>query len=231
MSKQPRPWVESRLLELAHKGKNKDGLAAAMGKANSAITQIIGGGREIHVDEMKIVADYLEWRTSQLYEMLTGDELVPSDLDKIKVVGAVEAGAYREAVVWHEDDWKTSHVAKISDYSHLPQFGLEVRGTSMNEVYPPGTTLICVKLYDLGRNPEPEEKVIAYRRNTEGLIEATVKELRVDADGTYWLWPRSNDPKHQQALPLSFDDPFGDADDIWIHALVVDALIRQTKHF
>ena len=195
------------------------------------MTNIITGQREIHVDEMKIVADYIQWDLSKVYEALTGNELRPAMLDKIKVVGAVEAGAYQEAISWDLDDGKISPIDKDSRYQDVPQFGLEVRGNSMNEIYPPGTVLVCVKLYDLGRNPRPKEKVIAYRRNEQGLVEATVKELRQMEDGTYWLWPRSHDPQYQEPLPLSFDDPFGDAEDISIHAVVIKAVINEISDF
>jgi len=230
MRKQPRPWLEDRLDELAHLGKNKSGLAAALHKSESTVTGLIDGGRQIRVEELKVVADYLMWDLTKLYEMETGEEFPLVELDTIKVVGAVEAGAYREAVVWHEDEWRSSPVRKDRNYPHLHQFGLEVRGNSMNEIYPPGTTLVCAKLHDLERNPKVGEKVIAYRRNTEG-VEATVKELRQAEDGTYWLWPRSTDPNHQSPLPLSYDDPFGDAEDIVIHAVVLFALVPQTGDF
>lgn len=74
----------------------------------------------------------------------------------------------------------------------------------MNELYPPGSVVVCVKYIDLGRDPEHEERVIV-QRGVGGEFEATIKEIRQHPDGTWWLWPRSTDPNFQQPWQLTHD--------------------------
>lgn len=91
----------------------------------------------------------------------------------------------------------------------------------MNELYPHGSTIVCVSLMDLGRDPIPGERVVCHRRSAVGL-EATVKELRQDTKGDYWLWPRSTDPAFQQPWRLPRpDDHAADNEDVRIAALVI----------
>lgn len=90
----------------------------------------------------------------------------------------------------------------------------------MNEIYPEGSVVICVKIHDLGRDPLPPERVVCQRRSEMG-FEATVKELRRDALGEFWLWPRSNDPNFQQPWKLPKPNEHDHNDDIQIVALVV----------
>jgi hypothetical protein len=75
----------------------------------------------------------------------------------------------------------------------------------MNLVYPEGTVLVCADLYELGEEgePIPGKKYIVRRIASDGRIETTVKEVGRDDKGTWWLWPRSNDPEHQQPIPLT----------------------------
>jgi repressor LexA len=228
MRKKPRPWLETRLNELADNGKNKSGLAKILGKSASAITYLINGTRDISLDEIQKVADYLEWDRDYLLEMYGGPEFGAVNLETIMVVGAVQAGVYQEAIEWTVDDWYASPINKLRNYKHVKQFGLEVRGTSMNEVYPEGTVLICAKMFDLERNPKPGEKVVAYQVQRDGRVEATVKELRQHEDGSYWLWPRSTDPRFQSPISLPPEDPFTESDGLSLGAIVLYALVPQT---
>lgn len=139
-------------------------------------------------------------------------------LAEIEIVGAVQAGAWSDAIEWPQNrryqiNWKPSE-----RYNGVRKFGLEVQGTSMDLIYPPGSTLICVKLMDVERAPLSGERVIVYQiRGDE--IEATAKEYVVDANGQTWLWPRSRDPLHQ--TPLPYPTPGSGVDEIVIHAIVI----------
>lgn len=135
----------------------------------------------------------------------------------ILVIGAVQAGEWVEAIEWPQDEWKLISIPLTNDFRDMKTFALEVRGPSMNRRYPDGSYVVCVKLIDWGKDPEHGQRVVVQRRNGNGLIEATVKELRIDGDGGKWLWPDSDHPEHQ--APLSVE-----GEDVEITALVVWAV-------
>lgn len=125
---------------------------------------------------------------------------VPSELHFVRVRGAVEAGAWKEAVEWPEEDWYPVPAVPMPAYTDMPQFALEVRGPSMNAVYPDGSMVVCVFLMHLSREPRSGERVVVERRRS-GFVEATVKEYVVE-DGVPKLYPRSDHPKHQEPIVL-----------------------------
>lgn len=142
----------------------------------------------------------------------------------VRVLGHVQAGDWREAIEWpHEDQYVVGN-PPFHEHRLDPKFGLEVRGTSMNRVFPPGTIVLCVPFMYVDRNPIPTEKVLVQRRQPNGLIEATIKEFQIDDHGRAWLWPRSTDPEHQ--TPIRFEGT-GEEDDILVTALVVASIRRE----
>lgn len=145
-----------------------------------------------------------------------------SKLPLVRVVGAVEAGSFKEAIEWPPSEHYAVPSLQFKQFLYDPKFALEVRGTSMDLLYPEGTILICVPLVHVDRNPVPGERVVVRRRMPNGLIEATVKELQLDREGNAWLWPRSSDPSHQQPLP--FTSPGNEEEDIAVTALVIGSL-------
>lgn len=129
-------------------------------------------------------------------------------LETIYVRGFVQAGVWRPAVEWDAQDWYAYTVPHDTRYPGVNRYGLEVRGSSMNLRYPDGTIVVVARYADIGEMPQPGDKVIALRRARTGdEYEATVKELVRDERGRYWLWPRSDDPEHQQPIPLTDIDP------------------------
>ena len=127
-----------------------------------------------------------------------GDALATVPLKRLLVRGAVQAGAWREAMEWPEDDWKPFPVpAESARYPGIPLFGLEVRGNSMDEIFPEGTILGCINLIHNPVDITPGKYVIVQRINDTGEVEATVKEIHQDEEGTIWLVPRSTDPRHK----------------------------------
>ncbi|MFC5358162.1 LexA family protein [Azospirillum himalayense] len=125
-------------------------------------------------------------------------------VSSVPVVGAVQAGNWVEAVQWESDEWYEIAIPPDGRFPNQRRYGLEVRGPSMNELYPDGSVVICIKLIDLGREPRHGERVVVERRRYDGCIEATVKEFRVQ-DEKVWLWPRSTHPAFQQPVPLACD--------------------------
>lgn len=169
-------------------------------------------------------------------------------LDMVMVRGAVQAGVWREAIEWEGSDWYSISVPNDDRYPGVERFALEVRGDSMDRIYPEGTIIVCVRFADLARSPEPGERVICLRRSRTGEYEATVKEYDLDAQGRHVLWPRSSQPEYQTPIVLpgnhlpiggyeklpdtvhagDFADD-GMPDDIWISALVTASVRLESK--
>ncbi len=131
---------------------------------------------------------------------LTGEVPVrlSGPVQAVTVVGTVEAGNWVEALEWPPEDQFRITVPRPRGPDGV--FGLLVNGPSLNLRYPEGTILVCMPLAQLQRELRSGDRVIVERRNRDGLVEATVKELAFDADGRAWLWPRSDHPEHQQPL-------------------------------
>lgn len=118
--------------------------------------------------------------------------------------GAVQAGLFIEAREWPEDDWRPAPVAADPRYPADLQYALEVRGPSMNLLYPAGSVVICFPLLHLDRDLKSGDKVIVSRQhNGSASREITIKELRINEAGEAWLWPRSSDPEYQQPWRIS----------------------------
>ena len=107
---------------LQRTGKSKGGLAQALGLRNSAITEIIGGDRNIRAEELPVIVEYLE-------------------LDRVPIMGRIGAGGdiepdYEQVVA---DDLGTVKVP-IALPGELIAF--EVKGTSMRPRYDPGDIVV-----------------------------------------------------------------------------------------
>lgn len=147
---------------------------------------------------------------------LTGEMPEPTSPVPIFVVGHVEAGLFREAVEWDRSRWYEVDVPVPERFRRVAK-ALEIRGTSMNLEYPDGSVAIWVDVLD-SRAPRHEDHVVVYAHRADGRIESTIKELRIDG-ATRWLWPKSNDPKHQ--IPFNIDEPPEGIKEIEIKGLVI----------
>ena len=143
---------------------------------------------------------------AKLFNCAPGDLLAGDPgLGRVAVRGFVQAGEWQEAVEVSEQYWTFVTVPVDDRYEGIPRFGLEVRGRSMDNVYPPGTILICVHVEALQEPPADRDRVVVYRYR-DGEVEATCKRLVIDDDGTPWLWPDSSDPRHQAPIPTDGDE-------------------------
>lgn len=135
------------------------------------------------------------------------DESRPIILSTVYVKGAVQAGAWRDAIEWNGDEWYSVTSPEDDRFPGIERFGLEVRGTSMDRMYPEGTIVIVVRFGDIARKPKPGERVVVLRRSPTGEYEATLKEYQLDDRGRHILWPRSTDPEFQTPFILSEGEP------------------------
>ncbi len=190
-------------------------LAALMQEVESTVRSHWNGNRVFSRPKAIAYAKRLDVPFLWLWEGVT-DAVIPADISSVTVRGAVQAGYWTEASEWPETDWYSVPMP-VNDhrYPGIPLFGLEVRGTSMNKVFPEGSILACINLIHHPVSVESNRYVIVERRNHKGDIEATVKQIQKDETGTIWLWPRSDDPRHQS--PLRADD----GEEVRIIALVV----------
>ncbi|GAP24010.1 hypothetical protein GLF_0892 [Gluconobacter frateurii NBRC 101659] len=119
------------------------------------------------------------------------------------VKGAVQAGLWQDALDWPAEDWRAINVPADNRFIGVERFGLLVRGSSMNRVYPEGSIAIAVRTDCIGRMPRTGERVVVVKRGESGL-EATIKKYEETAEGRRILWPESYDPAFQ--APLILDD-------------------------
>lgn len=144
-------------------------------------------------------------------------------LEEIEVIGAVQAGHWVEAAEWDRDEKYRIIVPVDPRFSRTKKIGLQVNGTSMNRIFPPGSILVVCSLIELGRDPRSGERVIVHRRRPDSLVEVTVKEFVVEG-GLRLLFPRSTNPSHQAPLALDDPGPEDQNEDIHLTGLVIDAI-------
>lgn len=212
----PQHWITERLNEL---DKKAIGLAKHLGLPQPRISDITNGTRLIKVSEIPALAEYLEMSQEEALRHLNGDFAgLPSRT--VMVRGAVQAGIFSESSEWPEVKWYPSPLKGRSKTAPEAEFALEVRGTSMNRVYPPGSIVHCLPIKMLTRDFKEGDRVIVIRQKHDlPECEATIKEIRSDESGRFWLWPLSSDPQFQTPWQIHGDD----GDIITVQAVVVGA--------
>lgn len=197
-------------LKLAELSERKALLKADVGL--DFVRDIRRRGHNPRVDKLaklaRILATPLSYFTDAVVFDAEQGELQPSlALSRVHVIGAVQGGAWVEAIEWDAGEWWDVTIPADDRFPGINRFGLLVRGDSMDKLYPEGTVVIVVRFNDLMRTPEPGEKVVVLRRSDSGgEFEATIKEYQVDAQGRRLLWPRSSDPNFQTPFILPDGD-------------------------
>lgn len=109
----------------------------------------------------------------------------------------VAAGRWNEVDDLLQVEPEQSPLASDPQWPHVDQYACRVVGPSMNEFYPPGSFVRLVSIHALrGYMPATGDHVEVVRRRDGGsLLEFTLKEVVVTADGAIELVCRSTDPK------------------------------------
>lgn len=149
----------------------------------------------------------------------------------VEVIGSVAAGVWKEATEWPQSD-RFEIVVGPSPIPNAKRFGLRLDGYSMDQVFPPGTLLDCLSIFDVNVEPETGDIVIVERIREDGKHELTVKEYQRDDDGRAWLLPRSSKPEFQAPIEVGQPDEKHDGNDsVRIIAYVIGSYQPRATRF
>jgi phage repressor protein C with HTH and peptisase S24 domain len=121
--------------------------------------------------------------------------VVPSRL--VKIIGVVQAGMWAEIVDYGNDVGEIP--VFLPKYASANLFALTVRGTSMNRVFPDGTTVIVCPVAEAGVR---DGSFVVVQRRDGNKVETTLKQV-VQAAAGIELWPRSDDKAHQKPIRIT----------------------------
>lgn len=123
---------------------------------------------------------------------------------KIKVVGRVAAGVFREIEQMAFDSFPDSPFPPDPQYPNSAQFDLVVEGNSINRFAPDGDVLRCVDINKAEVDLADGDLVVVRKLDADGKVETTAKRAR-RRNGTWELWCDSTDPAHQGVITLPRD--------------------------
>lgn len=142
----------------------------------------------------------LDWLISGNAQSLTMLNKKPAKIGMIPVKGHVKAGDWQDIDGWGAgvmSEW----VPASTDYPLEWQYAYTVDGESLNKIARHGDRLICLDLASSGSDFNDGDLVIVERSRYSGqMVERTAKRARKTLSG-YELWPESDDPAHQVAIP------------------------------
>lgn len=199
-------WVRAGL---TRPGKTKGGLAAAIGKNNSAVSKILTGDRAIKVEELPLIAAYLDIPPPNMpgidvrpkAEIVTANEgrLLP-----VTVVGPVQAGAFIPIDEFDQSEPETFYEPADPDFPRARRTAFDVIGDSMNRLEPspilPGSRVIGVNYDDIGIPLRDNMVVVVQQERDAGhLREWSVKQIELQ-DEHIVFHPRSSNPRHKPII-------------------------------
>lgn len=204
-------WKENLKKVIEERGTNNRAVSLRVGSNDSLVRDIITGRtKSTTIETLEKLANELGTSASAL---LSGDTNSHDPVNRrYKVIGDVQAGLWSEALELPYDDQETvvfpTGLHPDADQFHV----LRARGDSMERAgISDGTYLVCLDRQKFLPSPETGDIVIAQRTDGHGHYECTVKELEIRPDGSHWLWPRSDNPEHQQPIKIPPADQWPDS--------------------
>ena len=200
------------------KGITHKQLGEAIGLSGSAVSMMVSGERKPSYESLKAICKVLGTSPNFLVD---GE----AETSTIPVIGYVQAGLWQEAIQWDQTDFKPIYMPTDEVFKGKRVYALEIRGDSMNILYPAGSCVVCVSAedyYDCIGEIESGKKVVVRRVNPmDQTIEATVKQYMKSEQGTY-LVPQSTNSNFK---PIRIDD--GSAGDTKITGVVIGSFRKE----
>lgn len=197
--------MKNRIKEIRlQKNMTTNDVAERAGTTFQQVSRLERGERSLDTEWMEKISRALSVKPIELLPK----EWQPQGIKTINVVGHVQAGLWQEAAQWDSGDFYQIAAPYYEEYEKKHLYGLEVKGESMNKVFPNGTCVICVPIDEWDSTIENGKYVIVERRNPKNSqIEATVKEFIKNESGVY-LVPQSTDPSFSS---IKVDETTGDS--------------------
>lgn len=179
-------WITTGLNK---EGKSKKGLAAAIGRAPSAVSELLKGKRKLQLDEIDRIARYL----GEAPPAFGGVEPERTIVAEIPVRGEVAADVWRGPAYVY-DDSPTQVPIVPGEFAMSEQFAFRVIGLQLDQrKISPGDYLVCVD-YFVARNQYHTGDIVIAERVDGDRVETTCRELVVNNDGLELSY-RSSDPR------------------------------------
>lgn len=164
--------------------------AGMAGLTAPKISRVLSGERDLSYEEVAKITGILG---------VSPPLLDVAKFAKIRVIGEVQAGLWREA---DHDGFQPFEIlfGGLGDMSLADHyFGLVVRGDSINRTAPDGSIAVCLPIEHAPRTHRDGDWVVVERVRGD-LTEQTIKRVgRVD--GKVMLVPDSHDPRFQPVAP------------------------------
>lgn len=218
---------------LQNPAKSKGGIAAALGRSASTVTDILKGERAIKLDEIGRIAAYLELPPPALpgvslrvlpeIQAATEGNLFP-----VTVAGPVQAGAFLPIDEYDQSAPETFFEPADPEFPRARRTAFDVIGDSMNQLAPipilPGSRLIAVNYEDIGIPLRDRMVVVVQQERESGFLrEWSVKQVELQ-DDVILFHPRSSNPRHKPII-VSRDLQADDG-----KTVTVLALVREIKN-
>jgi phage repressor protein C with HTH and peptisase S24 domain len=160
------------------------------------------GLRGFRADTASLYASLLK-NTDAEYLMFGTSRPRLSKVSHVPIVGFVAAGVVQPAEPIAEADLEYVTMREDPRFPDVQRYLLNVRGNSMDEVIPDGSTVEVIAFEDVGCNTEPDKYYVIDVTLPDGTIESTLKQYHVDPEDNAWLLPRSTDPRHKAPIDLN----------------------------
>jgi transcriptional regulator with XRE-family HTH domain len=118
-------WIREAL---ERKGKTRSGLARALGRSPSAVTDLLNGARRLRADEIALAADYLGVEPPRL----VGGGRAPARGGLVPLVGYVGAGAEAH---YYADGQGPFDEVPAPDAASATTVAVQVRGHSLGALF------------------------------------------------------------------------------------------------
>jgi hypothetical protein len=131
---------------------------------------------------------------------------VAQNLCRVRVIYALEAGVWRKSPDLEEKEQFDIMIPNDQLPFGAALYAGEIRGNSYNLRYPDKSIVVLSRLEQVPGEIVEGKRYHVRSMRADGKVEDTIKCLTSDQEGRYWLKPESNDPKHQEWLPVSGTD-------------------------
>lgn len=181
--------------------------AAATGINQKTIQSHESGHRSKRGLSTEYSPDYARgYRVSETWLVTgAGEPLGPKSAQgiRVQVKGVLQAGIWTESFEWPPIDQYDVWVSGRPDLAREVLYAAEVRGSSMNKVYPDGTIVVLRRGIDGPSDLVTGKRYHVERQMPDGLVENTIKTVKRGGDGRIWLVPESDDPEFQASVEVT----------------------------